>query len=142
MYSIPSHPQSSSPISSIPTGFVPSYPTLSHLIPSHPITLYSLLFQFLSYFTLFLYSYVFKCSFIVYFNFHQLSSLSLSFSCWNFPQQPIIYFLIWPFLFLIFTLLTSPFLLPYLFSFDVSLSSTLIFHDFVICILGNWWRDV
>ena len=105
MYSIPSHPIPSIPINLFPilSYSVPSYPILSHSILLLPFPLYPTL----PLSTLFLSSYVFKCSFIVHFDFHLFSFLSPFFSCWAFPQQPIIYFLIWPFLFLIFTLSIS-----------------------------------
>ena len=124
MYSIPSHPIPSSPINLFPilSYSVPSYPILSHSFLLLPFPLYPTL----PHFTLFLSSYVFKCSFIVHFNFHLLSFLSAFFSCWTFPQQPIIYFLIWPFLFLIFTLLTSP--------FPLSLLPCLIWYLSLFCI--------
>ena len=88
----------------------PSFFTLSHTVPFHPISFFSCIQVF------------FYCSF-------QLSPvlyLSLFFSCWVFPQQPIIYFLIWPFLFLIFTLLTSP--------FPLSLLPCLIWYLSLFCI--------
>ena len=141
MYSIPSHPIPSIPINLCPifSYSTPSYPTLSHSILLLPFPLYPTL----SHSTLFLSSHVFKCSFIVHFNFHLSSTSHFSSAVESFPNSQSFTFLfdhfsssssLCPSHNLFISLLP---LLIWILSLNTNFS---LF--FVICILGNWWRDV